>query len=73
MKITNNEIIKETILNELKEIKVDRNNSISLYTRLLAKNGNIINDLEIKQLLIEIYNYGYHIGMFRINSYVNYY
>jgi len=65
MKITNNEIIKETILNELKEIKVDRNNSISLYTRLLAKNGNIINDLEIRQLLIEIYNYGYHNGYFR--------
>ncbi len=34
MKITNNEIIKETILNELKEIKVDRNNSISLLNEL---------------------------------------
>jgi hypothetical protein len=65
MKITNNEIIKETILNELKEIKVDRYNSTSLYTRLLAENGKMIDDLEIRQLLIEIYNYGYHNGYFR--------
>jgi hypothetical protein len=65
MKITNTEIIKETILNELKEIKVDRNNSTSLYTRLLAENGKMIDDLEIRQLLIEIYNYGYHNGYFR--------
>jgi len=62
MKITNTEIIKETILNELKEIKVDRYNSTSLYTRLLAENGKMIDDLEIRQLLIEIYNYGYHNG-----------
>lgn len=65
MKITNTEIIKETILNELKEIKVDRYNSTSLYTCLLAENRNILNDLEIRQLLIEIYNYGYHNGYFR--------
>jgi len=65
MKITNTEIIKETILNELKEIKVDRYNSTSLYTRLLAENGKMIDDLEIRQLLIEIYNYGYHNGYFR--------
>lgn len=46
MKITNNEIIKETILNELKEIKVDRNNSISFMRQFKLLKFIILNILK---------------------------